>query len=69
MKTIHSIPYIAIFSFWFKGGAQENYVHRDTDFCKFLLKMGNFAIPLTVSSRIVTLELFPKQNLIWISRL
>jgi hypothetical protein len=41
--------------FEFKGGAQENYLHKD----KFLQKMGHFAILLPVSSHIVTLELFP----------
>jgi hypothetical protein len=72
MKMIHSIAYIAIyitvhtFSFWFKDGAQENYLHKDTHFCRFLLKMGNFAILLPIWSHIFTLELFPTQNLIWI---
>jgi hypothetical protein len=33
----------------------------------FLLKMVKFAISLPVSGHIVTLELFPKQNLMWIS--
>jgi hypothetical protein len=55
------------FLLWFKGGAQENYSYNETDFCRFLLKMGNYAIPFPVSSHIVTLELFPTQNLIWIS--
>jgi hypothetical protein len=50
-----------------QGGAQENYLHEDTDFRRFLLKTGNFATPLLVSSHIVMLELFPTQNLIWIS--
>jgi hypothetical protein len=59
--------YYVSFSFWFNGGVQENYSYNDTDFCSFLLKMGNFAVPLPVSSHIDTLELFPTQNLIWIS--
>jgi hypothetical protein len=67
MKMIHSIPYIAIFLFWFKGGAQENYLHKDTDFCTFLLKTRNFAILLPVSSHVVTLKLFLAKNLILIS--
>jgi hypothetical protein len=58
--------YYVSFSFWFKGGAQEN-LDNYTDFCIFLLKIGKFAISLPVSSQIVTLELFLTQNLIWIS--
>jgi hypothetical protein len=58
--------YNVSFSFWLKGGAQENYLYNDTEFCRFLLKMENFAIPLPVSSQIFMLELFAIQNLIWI---
>jgi hypothetical protein len=59
--------YYVSFSFWLKGGAQENYLDNYTDFCRFLLKMGNFAISLPISSHIITFELLPTQNLIWIS--
>jgi hypothetical protein len=62
----HKVYHVS-FLFWFKVGAQEIYSYNDTDFCSFLLKMGNFAIPLPVSSHIAMLELFPTQNLIWIS--
>jgi hypothetical protein len=51
--------YYASFSFWFKGGAQEIYLYKDTEFCRLQLKMDYFAIPVPVSSHIVTLELFP----------
>jgi hypothetical protein len=53
------------FSLWFEDSAPKNYIYNDADFCICLLKMDNFAI--LVSSQIVTLELFPTQNLIWIS--
>jgi hypothetical protein len=46
------------------GGAQENYLHKETNLCRFLLKMGNFAIPLPVSNHIVILELLHTPNLI-----
>jgi hypothetical protein len=65
--SLHSHITVHTFSFWFKGGTQENYLHKDTNFCRFLLKRGNFAIPLPVYSHIVMLELFPTQNFIWIS--
>jgi hypothetical protein len=65
MKMIESVAYIVhTVSFWFKGDAQENHLHYDTDFCRFLLKMGNFAIYHFQFRHIVTLELFPPQNLI-----
>jgi hypothetical protein len=63
--SLHSHITVHTFSFWFKGGAQENYLHKNRNFCRFLLKMENFAIPLPIWSHIVTLELFPTQNLIW----
>jgi hypothetical protein len=50
------------FLFWVKGGAQGNYLHKYKDFCRFLLKMGNFASLLPVSSDTFTPELFLKQN-------
>jgi hypothetical protein len=50
------------FSLWFKGSAQENYLYDYPNFYRFLLKMGNFAIPLPVSSQIVTPELFPAKT-------
>jgi hypothetical protein len=62
--TLHIHITVYKFSFWFKDGAKENYVHKGTNFCRFLLKMSNFAIPLP-SSYVITLELFHTQNLIW----